>query len=79
MQNYTPGPALVPGVWFEYEIEVQGNSYTVFLTNIETGVRQQTTSFDNTDGERGQAPGFIGIQVYPGSTLAWRHIRIKTP
>jgi hypothetical protein len=79
LQNYTPGPALVPGVWFEYEIEVQGNNYTVFLTNIQTGVRQQTTSFDNTDGERGRVPGFIGIQVYPGSTLAWRHIRIKTP
>lgn len=79
LQNYTPGPALVPGVWFEYEIEVQDNSYKVFLTNIDTGVRQQTTSFDNTDGERGRAPGFIGIQVYPGSTLAWRHIRIKTP
>lgn len=79
VQNYTPGPALVPGVWFEYEIEVQGNNYTVFLTNIQTGVRQQTTSFANTDGERGGAPGFIGIQVYPGSTLAWRHIRIKTP
>ncbi|ABB75752.1 protein of unknown function [Nitrosospira multiformis ATCC 25196] len=79
VQNYTPGPALVPGVWFEYEIEVHGNNYTVFLTNIQTGVRQQTTSFANTDGERGGAPGFIGIQVYPGSTLAWRHIRIKTP
>ena len=79
VQNYTPGPALVPGVWFEYEIAVQGNNYTVFLTNTQTGVRQQTTSFQNTDGERGRAPGFIGVQAYPGSTVAWRHIRIKTP
>ena len=79
VQNYTPGPALVPGVWFEYEIVVQGNDYTVFLTNTQTGERQQTTSFHNTDGERGRAPGFIGIQAYPGSTVAWRHIRIKTP
>jgi hypothetical protein len=79
VQNYTPGPALVPGVWFEYEITVQGNNYTVFLTNAQTGVRQQTTSFQNTDGERGRAPGFIGIQAYPGSTVAWRHVRIKTP
>jgi hypothetical protein len=79
VQNYTPGPALVPGVWFEYEITVQGNKYTVFLTNTQTGVRQQTTSFQNTDGERGRAPGFIGIQAYPGSTVAWRHVRIKTP
>jgi len=79
VQNYTPGPALVPGVWFEYEITVQGNNYTVFLTNTQTGVRQQTTSFQNTDGERGRTPGFIGVQAYPGSTVAWRHIRIKTP
>ena len=79
VQNYTPGPALVPGVWFEYEITVQGDDYTVFLTNTRTGVRQQTTSFQNTDGERGRTPGFIGVQAYPGSTVAWRHIRIKTP
>ena len=77
VQQYTPGPPLVPGVWFEYEIVVQGDDYSVFLTNTQTGVRQQTTSFHNTDGERGRAPGFIGVQAYPGSTLAWRHIRIR--
>jgi hypothetical protein len=78
VQNYAPGPPLVPGVWFEYEIAVQANNYTVFLTNTETGQRQQTTAFHNTDADRGQAPGFIGIQAYAGSTVAWRHIRIKT-
>ena len=78
VQSYTPGPALVPGVWFEYEIVVQGDDYTVFLTNVQTGVRQQTTSFHNTDGERGRMPGFIGVQAYSGNTVAWRHIRIKT-
>lgn len=78
VQNYVPGPALVPNVWFEYEIEVKGNDYTVFLTNTQTNERKQTTSFKNTDGDRGQSPGFIGIQSYPGSTVAWRHIRIKT-
>jgi hypothetical protein len=77
-QSYVPGPALVPGVWFEYEIVVSGDDYTVFLTNTATGVRQQTTAFKNTDGERGRAPGFIGVQAYPGHTVAWRHIRIKT-
>ena len=79
VQNYTPGPALVPGVWFEYEIVVQGDDYTVFLTNTETGERQQTTSFHNTDAERGHAPGFIGVQAYSGNVVGWRHIRIKTP
>ena len=78
VQNYTPGPPLVPGVWFEYEIIVQGDNYTVFLTNTQTGERKQTTSFQNTDVERGRAPGFIGVQAYSGNTVAWRHIRIKT-
>lgn len=78
VQTYTPGPPLVPNVWFEYEIVVQGNDYTVFLTNTESGVRQQTTSFHNTDVDRGLAPGFIGVQPYSGNTVVWRHIRIKT-
>jgi hypothetical protein len=78
MQNYTPGPPLLPDVWFEYEIVVQGDDYTVFLTNTQTGERKQTTSFHNTDAERGRSPGFIGVQAYSGNTVAWRHIRIKT-
>ena len=43
----------------------------------QTGVRQQTTSFHNTDGVRGVSPGFIGIQAYASNTVAWRHIRVK--
>ena len=78
VQNYTPGPPLMPGVWFEYEIVVQGDDYTVFLTNTQTGERKQTTSFHNTDAERGRSPGFIGVQAYSGNSVAWRHIRIKT-
>ncbi|MEY2490736.1 MAG: hypothetical protein QOC70_2678 [Verrucomicrobiota bacterium] len=78
-QNYTPGPPLVPDVWFEYEIAVQGDNYAVFLTNTQAGTRQQTTSFHNPDPDRGRAPGFVGVQAYAGNTVAWRHIRIKTP
>jgi len=78
VQTYTPGPALAPGVWFEYEIIVQGDDYTVFLTNLQSGERKQTTKFHNTDIDRGRAPGCVGIQAYAGSTVAWRHIRIKT-
>jgi hypothetical protein len=78
-QNYTPGPPLVSGVWFEYEITVEGDDYAVFLTNTQTGERTQTTKFHNADTDRGRAPGFIGVQAYAGSTVAWRHIRIKTP
>lgn len=78
VQNYAPGPSLVPGVWFEYEIKVQGDDYTVFLTNLQSGERKQTTSFHNSDAVRGRSPGFIGVQAYSGNTVAWRHIRIKT-
>jgi len=77
VQTYTPGPALVPGVWFEYEIAVQGDDYKVSLTNLESNQRTQTTSFHNTDTARGRTPGCIGIQAYPGSVVAWRHVRIK--
>ena len=78
VQNYMPGPALIPGVWFEYEIVVQGDDYMVFLTNLQSGQRTQTSHFINPDVLRGRAPGCIGIQPYPGSTVAWRHVRIKT-
>lgn len=78
VQIYQPGPMLVPGRWFEYEITVQGEDYTVFLTDLQSGQRTQTTSFRNTDPDRGRSPGCIGIQAYAGSTVAWRHIRIKT-
>lgn len=77
VQNYTPGPALIPGVWFEYEIVVQGNNYTVFLTNTQTNQRTRTTMFNNTDAERGRSPGLIGVQAYAGNTVAWRHIRVS--
>jgi hypothetical protein len=77
VQNYTPGPALIPGVWFEYEIVVQGNNYTVFLTNTQTNQRTRTTVFNNTDAERGRSPGLIGVQAYAGNTVAWRHIRVS--
>jgi choline dehydrogenase-like flavoprotein len=78
VQDYTPGPLLVPGIWFEYEIVVQAEDYAVFLTNTQTGERKKTTSFHNTDLERGRAPGFIGVQAYSGNSVAWRQIRIKT-
>jgi hypothetical protein len=78
VQTYNAGPPLVPGVWFEVEIVAQGDDFSAFLTDLQTGQRTQTTAFHNTDPDRGRAPGCIGLQVYPGNTLAWRHVRIKT-
>lgn len=70
------GPQLIPGVWFEYEIDVRGSVITVKLTNTNSGASKQTTRYDNTDALRGQAPGFIGIQAYPGNTVAYRSIQM---
>ena len=55
LQQYKPGPPLVPGVWFEYEIKVNGKRFTVVLQNLESGAREQTTHFENSDAERGVA------------------------
>jgi hypothetical protein len=77
VQVYQPGPPLVPGVWFEYEIVVQGDDFSVFLTNLQSNQRTQTTQFRNTDPDRGRVPGCVGIQAYSGSTVAWRHVRSR--
>ena len=83
VQQYTPGPAVRLGVWMQYDIAVTGNHYEVTLTDTETGVAQLTSVFDNTDAERGLgkiagAPaGFIGIQSYPNSPVAFRDIWVK--
>ena len=82
-QQYKPGPALVPGPWFEYEIRVSGDRYTVTLRNLASGAKERTTLYENTDKERGIATlagrpaGYVGIQSYPGQAVAFRNIRIK--
>ena len=83
LQQYTPGPPLVAGVWFQYDIVVTGSHYEVTLANTQSGASRVTTIFDNPDSARGiaqlngQPAGFIGIQSYPGSPFAFRDIWIK--
>ncbi len=77
-QTYNLGPELVPGEWFEYEIAVKDDLYAVQLTNLRTGASSQTTSFKNSDSDRGKPNGYIGIQAYPGNPVAYRNIRIKS-
>lgn len=65
-----------PAEWNDLEIEVRGQHYAVRLNG------QPTTDFDNTDPARGlastrQAPSFVGLQIYPGSRVAFRRIAIK--
>ena len=83
MQDYQPGPALLPDRWYEYEIDVRGDAYTVDLTDLSTGTRTRTTTFKNTDPVRGvaaigaQPAGYIGLQSYPSAPVAFRRIELK--
>jgi hypothetical protein len=83
IQQFTPGPPCRPNVWMQYDIVVNGNHYEVTLTDTENGATQLTTVFDNTDSQRGVATvggapaGYIGIQSYPNSPVAFRDIWIN--
>jgi hypothetical protein len=87
-QDYTAGPILQPGKWYEYEIEVVGDKYTVRLGEAKDGqptAFQQITTFTKPAGKyqsRGLAPapdnssGYIGVQAHT-EKVAFRHIRIQ--
>jgi choline dehydrogenase-like flavoprotein len=75
-QILTQQPAKPAGEWNEFEIQVQGQTYTVFLNGT------QVTTYTNTDPSRGipstdAEPSFIGLQIYPGSGMAYRNICFK--
>jgi Choline dehydrogenase and related flavoproteins len=75
LQSYQRGPLLRVGEWYNAEIKVVGDSYTVSLNG------QRTTNFVNADTFRGQSPelyphaGYIGLQSHTGQ-VAFRSIRI---
>ncbi len=84
VQQFSQRPALAPGQWNEFEIRVQGQTYTVKLNGA------QVAAFQNSDATRGRssttgAPAFIGLQVHPPSPgemanagrVAFRKIRIS--
>lgn len=76
-QTLTQQPARPVGEWNEFEIQVKGQIYTVFLNGT------QVTKFTNTDPSRGLPgtaadPSFIGLQTYPGFRMAYRNIRFKS-
>jgi len=83
LQTYNPAPNLVPQIWYEFEIDVRGDTYTIDLTNLSDGVKTRTTTFVNVNPVRGiatangQSTGYIGLQSYPGAQLAFRQIQIK--
>jgi hypothetical protein len=75
-QQITPRGARPAAEWNEFEITVRGQRYEVMLNG------RPVTEFVNTDAGRGLpsapgAPSFIGVQVAPGSRVAFRDIFIK--
>lgn len=75
-QAFTRRPAKPAGQWNDFEIRVEGQTYTVLLNG------QQTTKFTNTDPNRGlpsapNAPSHVGLQGHFGSRVAFRNIRFK--
>ena len=77
VQSYTPPPPLVPFQWYEYEIKVAGQNYRVGMRKAGDAVFTPVTNFTNTDPNRGPADGYIGLQSYANSPVAFRHIRVK--
>jgi hypothetical protein len=74
-QTLSITPARPAGQWNDFEIHVQGQTYTVFLNGV------QTSLFQNLQANRGlptapNAPSFIGLQSHTGH-VAFRNIRIK--
>jgi hypothetical protein len=76
-QSLSLQPAKPAGQWNEYEIRVQGQTYTVLLNGV------QVTQFVNPHVGRGLAsapgsPSYFGLQTYPGQRVQFRNIRIKS-
>jgi hypothetical protein len=75
-QVISPHPAHPAAAWNELEIGVQAQRYSVHLNG------HLVTTFVNADAARGrastaEAPTYLGLQVQPGSRIAFRNIRIK--
>jgi hypothetical protein len=76
LQDFRPAPPLQAGRWNSYEIEVKGQHYVVRLNG------KQTADFLNTDPKRGISAeadadsGYIGLQSYRDSQVAFRNIRV---
>lgn len=68
-------PVRAAGQRNQFEIRVEGQTYTVFLNGT------QVSQFTNTNSGRGLpsngAPSFIGLQLYPGSRMAFRNLRFR--
>lgn len=76
-QTLSQQPARLVGEWNDLEIQVQGRRYLVQLNG------HTVCEFQNPDPNRGvpgtQAePSYLGLQVYPGSRMAFRNVRYRS-
>jgi hypothetical protein len=80
LQDYQPGPALLPDRWYEYETDGRLHRRS---HRSEHRYPHPTTTFKNTDPVRGaaatgaQPAGYIGLQSYPSAPVAFRRIELK--
>lgn len=75
-QLLTPRSPRPAAEWNRFEIIARGQTYVVRLNG------QQTTRFQNADPTRGlptgaAGPSYIGLQIHPGSRVAFRNIGIE--
>ena len=49
LQQYNPAPNLRMGIWYEMEVDVRANTYTVDLTDLETGMIHRIRASDGAD------------------------------
>jgi hypothetical protein len=71
-QAFSLRPARAAGEWNDYEIRVQGTRFTVFLNG------DQVTEFVNNKPNRGQpSASHVGLQIHPGSRMAFRNIEYR--
>ncbi|MEA2694464.1 MAG: hypothetical protein QOJ16_3851 [Acidobacteriota bacterium] len=78
-QTLTPRPALPPGQWNTFEIQVAGQTYTVLLNGEPVSAYTFVPGSD-PDPERGLpsasgSPRFVGLQAHTGR-VRFRNIRI---
>jgi hypothetical protein len=76
LQRLHPRAARPQGEWNDFEIRVCGQHYNVALNGTPVA------DFENSDPLRGRpgtaaVPSYIGLQVNPGSRVAFRDIRIR--
>ncbi len=83
-QQAQAGPRMIEGAWYEFEITVQGQQYTVLFGKADGSPKVQTTSFANPEAFRGvaagpgQDSGYIGVQAHNDGRVAFRQIQVKT-